>query len=224
MQVEEAERVLQENEQAIKTLSPGSDVRRINFEWIDATGEKHKVSYIQAKMGMFHAQEFITMMTRLIKDVLDGKYDVDVMELLRDRDRLKSVAIPSEVNEDAVDEMVKEWMPFIQGFLKLTDIVPGLQKDIIALSLGVRDEDRVSFKKMISQAPYLGGLEIDDAVDIIKVFIKQNAKVLRRFLGRQVREVVEELMEALADDQKKEQSTDGGTPSSTSPQPIPESA
>lgn len=218
----EAQEAIRANEVAVEALEDSSERRVITFEWPDAGGNLHEIHFTQATLGMFPAQEFITMMTRIINDVLEGKYDVDVMELFRDRERLKNASMPSELNQDAVEETINEWKPYIQGFLKLVDVVPGLQQDIIALSLGVRRRDREQFKENISEAPYLGGLEIEDGVDIIKVFIRQNAKVLRRFLGVQIREIGEELMKALEVEKTQDTSTTGGTQSSTSSQPTQE--
>lgn len=217
----ETQEAIKANEVAIEAIEGSSTSRKITFEWPDAGGNLHPVEFTQATLGMFPAQEFITMMTRVINDVLEGKYDVDVMELFRDRQKLQSAAMPSDLNQDAVEQTINEWKPYIQGFLKLVDVVPGLQQDIIALSLGVRRRDREEFKERIAEAPHLGGLGIDDGVDIIKTFIQQNARVLKRFLGIQVREIGEELMRAL-EVERQDAPTDGGTPSSISSPPIPE--
>jgi hypothetical protein len=223
MQVSTADpEALKEAEAAIESLEDSAAVREYTFEWPDTGGTMHEVKFTQAPLGMFPAQEFITMMTRIVNDVLEGKYEVDIMELFRDREKLQAAAMPDNLDQDAVEQTIEEWKPYIQGFLKLVDIIPEFQQDIIALSLGVRRKNREEFKERISEAPYLGGLEIDDAVEIIKVFIRQNAKVLRRFLGSQIREMGEELMKAL--EMEKQEDTTGGTQSSTSTQPTQESA
>lgn len=223
MEVSDVDEELTKSEDAIKALSPSSETRRITFKYIDRDGTQKEIDYIQAQMGMYHTQEFITMMTRVIKDVLEGKYEVDVIALFRDREKLKAVAVPENIDDSTIEEVLREWKPVVEGFLKLMNIVPSLQKDIIALSLGVREEERESFKYMISQAPYLGGLATDDAFDILDTFIRQNAKAIRRFLGKQVPKVFSTLMETLEED-REIISTTGGTPSSTSAQPTPESA
>jgi hypothetical protein len=218
----EAQEALKANEEAIEAFESSESPRTITFQFPDAGDNMHPVTFIQAPLGHFPAQEFITMMTRLINDVLEGKYDVDVMQLLRDRERLQRASMPSNLEEDVAERMIEEWKPYIQGFLKLVHIIPELQQDIIALSLGVRRKQREEFKEAISEAPYRGGIEIDDAVDILKVFIKQNVRVLRRFLAEQIPEIFEEAMKAL--EVKKEESTTGGTQSNTSSPPTPESA
>lgn len=214
---------LTEAEAAIEALEDSAAIRTYTFEWPDAGGNLHEVTYKQAPLGMFPAQEFITMLTRIINDVLEGKYEVDVMELLRDREKLQAASMPTDLDQDSVERTIEEWKPYIQGFLKLIDLVPEFQLDIIALSLGVRRKAREDFKERISEAPHNGGLEINEAVTILKVFIHQNAKVLKRFLGSQLREIGEELMKALEVDSLTGIDTTGGTQSNTSPQPTQES-
>jgi hypothetical protein len=218
----EGKEALENAEAAIEAFADSSMAVVYEFQWPDAGGSNHPIKFTQATLGLFPAQEFITMMTRIINDVLEGKYEVDVMQLFRDRDKLQNASVPTDLDEDSVERTIEEWKPYIQGFLKLVDVVPGLQQDIIALSLGVRKRDREIFKERIAEAPHNGGITIDQGVDIIKIFIRQNAKVLRRFLGRQIREIGEELMNAL-EEERKVKDTNGGTPSSTSSQPIPAS-
>lgn len=218
----EGPEALTEAEAAIEALEDSAAVRTYTFQWFDAGGNPHDVEYTQAPLGMFPAQEFITMLTRIINDVLEGKYEVDVMELLRDREKLQAASMPADLDQDSVERTIEEWKPYIQGFLKLVDLVPEFQLDIIALSLGVRRKAREDFKERISEAPHLGGLGIDEGVKILKVFIHQNAKVLKRFLGSQLREIGEELMKALEVDSLTATDTTGGTQSNTSPQHTPE--
>lgn len=217
----ESKETLEANEAAINAIESDTSPRTITFQFPDAGENLHPVTFIQAPLGMFPAEEFITMMTRIVNDVLEGKYDVDVVQLIRDRDKLRSASMPNDLELDATEAVIEQWKPYIQGALKLIHIIPGLQQDIIALSLGVRRKDREVFKAHISEAPYRGGLAIDEGVDIIKIFIRQNTRVIRRFLGEQIPELVAEAMSAL-EEKKEDTSTTGGTQSSTTSQPTPE--
>jgi len=219
------DRALKDAEAAIEALDNAHARVTRTFHWPDAGGNRHPVSFVQETLGFFPAQEFMTMMTRIVKDIIGGKYEVDVMELLRDRERLQAASMPSELTNDAVEETITQWKPYIQAFLKLADIVPGLQQDIIALSLGVRRKSRDEFKEMITMSPAHGGLTIDEGVDILKVFIRQNVSVIRRFLGQQVQEIGQEFMKMMEEIRTEaEASTTGGMQSSTTPPATPEPA
>lgn len=263
------EREMQRAEDAVEAFDPATSQREWIFKWPDAGGQFHEHRFIQAKLGLFPAQELGTMLTRLSRDVMSGKYGVDVAALLRDRKSLSAAKATVEHEHDGIkhehvlnidgliddqifdlaadhrlgdekmtiEEFVEgfeaahehvsldvegvynQWRPYIDAFLALVDEVPGLQQDIIALSLGVRRRDRAEFKERIAEAPHNGGLEIDDGVEIIKNFVQQNAESIRRFLGDQLREIGEVVMGAI-EGLGQGESSNGSTPSSTSSAPT----
>lgn len=226
--------ILEQNEGAIEALRPSTPTYKRSFDWAAPDGNVRRYEYVQAQLGMFPAQEFMTMLTRVLRDLVDGKYGVNVGELIGRGTKLKA-QIPSEFSEDTVNQTVADNIQFIQAFLHVMEIVPGLQEDIIALSLGVsRDRDvRKWFKSMITEPPHKGGLTVDEGVLIIKTFVQQNGAVIRRFLEDQVQEIVEAVLEAInpptAVDStvtatETEEDSGGGRPSSTSSHTTPASA
>lgn len=232
MQVsKEAEQAFTENVAALDALSPLTQTRHIKFKWpvgVDAEGRQvfHDFFYTQAPLGLFPAQEFQTMLTRTIKETLQGKYGITIGQLFSGGGQIKA-QMPSEITQESVDELLEgENLRVISAVLELIELVPGILQECIALSLGVRRANREEFKERISAPPHEGGLTIDDGVDIIKVFVKQNGGPIRRFLAEQTREIGDEILKAIADpkDKKREEqeTSTGGTQSSTSSQDIQE--
>ncbi len=266
---------LEKAEAALEAFEPSVAPRKIVLRCPDAGGNLRDVTFVQEPLGYFPTQELGTLITRVGRDVMGGKYGVDVGELLRDRKRLSAAqvvvehdhggeahshvvdfgsmdaeqiaamtalhdltamadettgefidavahlsAVHEHVSHD-VEAVYNQWRPYIEGFLQIMDDVPGLQQEIIALSLGVRRRDREAFKEQISEAPQYGGLSIDEGVEIVKFFIRQNAVAIRRFLAQQLREIGEEIMEAVGDlIVGQDADSSGTTPSSTSSAPT----
>jgi hypothetical protein len=229
MEVEEAEQVLLDNEAAIEAIAPAMTRRKITFAWVigyDPAGDPITIrsEYIQAPLGLFPAQEFQTMLTRIAKDTLQGKYGVNVGQLLSRGGQIRA-SMPSEINEESINDLIGgENIKVIEAFLELIELVPELLKDCIALSLGVRSDKREEFKQCISAPTHEGGLTIDQGVDIIKVFIRQNGGPIKRFLESQIKEIGEEIARAIEDPKaaQKRAATDGGTQSSTTSVPTQE--
>ncbi len=119
--------------------------------------------------------------------------------------------------------MFRENESIIRAVLNAIEIVPGFEQDVIALSLGVHPDERERFKKLISDAPHRGGLTIDEGVDIIKFFIRQNVRSIRRFLERQTREIYDEIAGLLAPKEKAKTESSPIEPSTSSPGSTPSS-
>lgn len=220
------EDVLEQHEAALEALRPSTPSYRRCFDWKAPDGNLRRVEYVQEALGYFPGQELLTLLTRVLKDVAAGEYGVNVGELFARRNELKS-AIPSDFDEEKINESIQTYLPIVQGLLHLVEIVPGLQEDVIAISLGVpRDRaTRAWFKEMIAQPPLLGGLTMDEGVEIMRAAIEQNGGLLRRFLAEQLQDLAGALMEAIGmgrEDVVEGTATgtstpsDGGRPQSTS--------
>lgn len=230
MKVDAVDEALAENDAAIEALAPKASTRKITFRWPIGMNADSEVLYgdfafIQAPLGFFPTQEFQTLMVKTIRETLQGKYGVSIGELLGGGNQLRA-QMPSEITPETVDALVSgNNLKIIEAFLHLIEIVPELLLEIVALSLGVKRDRREEFKERISSPPHDGGLSLDDGVEIIMVFIKQNGGPIRRFLESQVREIGEQIMEAIGEARaKQETDTPGGMPSNTSSAGIPESA
>ncbi len=264
---------------AIEAFDPSQPLRGITFQWPDDNGNFAEYKFIQGPLGHFQTIEFGNIIKRIIRDVMNGKYGVDVKELLKDRKKLSTAQASIEHTHDHDDSVVthshalnfalddsalagmladhnipvsgdeplndlagevdalqglhshvepdisavyEQWKPYIEAFLEILGEVPDIEQEIMALSLGVRRSKRTEFKEHISEAPHLGGLTNTQAKDILQVFIQQNARQIRRFLGDELRELGETLMEAIEDLKPASDGlSNGGTASNTSVPPIP---
>ncbi len=259
---------------AIEAFDPSQPLRKITLPWRDAGGRLQESTFIQGPLGHFQTVEFGNIIKRIVRDVMNGKYGVDVKELLKDRKKLSAAQAAAEhtheesgvthshpINFAAMDEasldvlwadhdiadsmqnqtavnerlqvlhahveadmaaVYEQWKPYIEAFLEILGEVPEIEQDIMALSLGVRRRDREDFKEAISQAPHLGGLTNTQAKDILVVFIQQNVRQIRRFLGEELQEIGQALMDAVGEMAPgQDEPSSGTTASNTSSPPIP---
>lgn len=225
--------------EAIEAIDPsgGYPEREITFSgWLLPDGQTRvDRTYIQAELGMFPVQEFTTLVTEVIDSFTEGEMGMKIGDLFRG-----DIQMPDNFDPSTVNDMVDENMALVKAFVKAVQMLPGFQKEIITLSLGVPRGERNWFKDCISEPPSRGGLRVDEGFDILIVFIKQNASLLKdTFLGK-ARELVdtfrlEVLGEETSSDSTSEtetatssvdqalSSSPGGTPSSTSSPATPAS-
>jgi hypothetical protein len=230
MEVEEVEEALEDNQAAIEALMPSASSRKLRFRWptgqLDAEQKEifGDYTFVQSPLAMGPAQEFQTLMVKTLRETLQGEYGISIGELFGGGRQIQA-SMPTEITPDSVDELIGgENLKVIEAFLRLLEIVPDLMWEIIGMSLGVRRDKREAFKYKISGPAHENGATIDQTVDIVKVFVKQNGGPLRRFLEFQVREIGDEILEAISGQKKKDQSTPttGGTQSNTTSPPIQE--
>lgn len=233
---------IQEAQEAIEAIEPAGKFppREIVFRgWILPSGQVlEEKRYVQDKLGMFPVQEFTTITTTILNNFLQGDMGIRIGELFRGE-----VQMPSDFSPESADKVVQDNIELIKAFVKLVEIFPDYQKDIIALSLGVRRGEREWFKDCISEPPHRGGLTVEEGFDLLTVFIQQNAKLIRRVAVGKAQDLVETFMlevmerepaqkeetETSSTDQtpapvQVEPPTPGSTPSSTSSQDIPVNA
>lgn len=221
-QTKDVERRVEREREIIEDLSPEATVKRV-FLVTMPDGNERRVEYVQATLGLFPTQEFLMMMQRIIKDFMNGKYGITVGDLFAvSGDEIRN-RLPENFDSDSIDGVFRENESIISAVLNAIEIVPGFEQDVIALSLGVHPDERERFKKLISDAPHRGGLTIDEGVDIIKVFIRQNVRSIRRFLERQTREIYDEIVGLLAPKEKMETESKPIEPSTSSPGSTPSS-
>ncbi len=234
------EEQLEQNDRIIEAIEPSTAAVKRVFMWKAAEhdpGPARQVVYVQRELGLYPAEMFMSMMIRIMKDVMQGKYGINVGELLSGGGDEIRKRIPSEITASSINDMTDDAFltKLADGFLALVAEVPDLQLEIMALSLGV-ERDKITrqwFKDCISGPPEAGGVTIDEGMDILMTFVAQNAKPIRRLLGKQTVEIWKMISETL-ELKKKTPSTEsdviettvldshGSTPSSTSSQAIRE--
>lgn len=230
-QIAATEQIAQ-SRQAIEALEPSVAPRELRFEWTDPAGQPIERVYIQAQLGMFPTQEFTTRISEILDSFVQGEMGMKIGDLFRG-----GLSMPVTMDEGAVNSIVDENMELIKAFFKLLQVLPDLQLDIICLSLGVPRAERAWAKLQLQEPPHRGGLTVEDGFDLLEVFIKQNAplvkdtvvgkaqslvKVFRlEVLGQAEEETVVEEVETTEEDLL---SSLGGTPSSTSSQDMEASA
>lgn len=230
MQVKDSEaaEAVRESRAAIEAIEPGIEQRELVFNWTAPDGRPIERAYIQAELGMFPVQEFTTRITEIIESFTEGEMGMKLGELFRG-----DVKMPTEFTPEAVDGVVEENIQLIRALIKLVNILPGFQLDIMCLSLGVPRREHDWAKEQMQEPPSRGGLTVEDGFDILKWFIRQNAELLRETLLGKARELADEFrLHVLQEDPKEneEKSTTepdqpaspGGTQSSTSSPATPE--
>lgn len=207
-------------QEAVEAMVSSTPQRVLEFDLIAASGALEHREYMQAPLGFFPVQQFTTLMTSVIKGFMNGDYGISLGQLFSS-DIQKQVKMPTEFTEQAADKLVQDNEQLIKAFLHLMEVLPELQADVIALSLGVSGPECDWFKQAIAEPPHRGGLSIDDGFDLIKTFIVQNAREIRRFFAQKGRELVETIQLEVLDQEptivqdEPSAGTPGGTPSST---------
>lgn len=221
---------IRQNREAIEAMEPATATREWKFNWTHPNGQPIEMTYYQEELGLFPAQEFVTIITEILDSFVDGEMGMKIGDLFRG-----DVKMPVTFDAESVNSVVEDNMQLIKAIVKLVQILPEFQLDIICLSLGVPRKEREWAKTQLSDIPKRGGLTVTDGFDILKYFIQQNASLVKEtFLGK-ARELVDvfrlEILDleptsptdSTAEEEEMALSSPGGTPSSTSSPDIPES-
>ncbi|MBA2725195.1 MAG: hypothetical protein H0U53_04325 [Actinobacteria bacterium] len=201
----------QKNVDAIEALEPSVAERDVTFDWVLPDGKEVRRVYTQAMLGMFPAQEFGTIVTSILKSFVQGDMGLKLGELFRGE-----VSMPTSFDADAVDKTVDENVHLISAFIKLVEILPEFQLDVLCLSLGVPRKECAWAKEQMQEPPRRGGLTVIEGFDLLKVFIQQNAELVRETVTGKARELVDVFrLEVLGHDLKPEPGQEDETPSST---------
>lgn len=234
----EATEQIRQSREAIEALEPkGHPDRTLTFKgWKLPDGrDAGDRTYTQAELGMFPAQELVTIISEIVDQFTEGEMGLKIGDLFRG-----DVVLPTNFDADAVDAVVEENIQLVKAIIKLIRVLPEFQLDIITLSLGVPRRERQWVKECLQEPPHRGGLKVDEAFDIFIVFVKQNAPLIKETFSGKASELVEVFQLEIMDLSPVEDSSDstdsasspsgidpqpaspGGTPSSTSSQPTPE--
>jgi hypothetical protein len=213
---------LERHNRAVKAIDPdsGAPPRQIIFSWITPEGRLHPngPTYVQDQLGMFPSQEFALLIKNILRKYVDGEMGKQIGQLFQG-----NASVPTEFTPDAVNKAVDENMAVIQAIFQLIEDVPGLQQDIICLSLGIPNRERPWAKEAMTAAPYRGGLTVDEGFDLLITFIKQNAELVRETYVGNARELVEvfrlEVLGQTDQDQEETEETPTSTPASTPDSP-----
>lgn len=229
----EAQENLRRSREAVDAIEPGDGApdRTLTFTgWRlpdgTAVGDAGR-SYVQAQLGMFPMQEFGILVSGALNEFTQGEIGERIGDLFRG-----DVQMPVTMDGDSVSAIVRENEALIMAFIKLAQMLPDLQLSVICLSLGVPRREREWFKECVQEPPHRGGLTVDAGFDILRYFIRQNARLLQDTVRGRARELVEVFQQEVlgrsrtttseeTDDQP--QPSPGTTPSSTSSVPIPAS-
>lgn len=236
--------------EAAEALSPSEEIRVWHVKGADANGVEVERQYIQEQLSFFGKQELITLLNSYVDRFISGEFGEllsqlfvggDARATLRDR-----IEIPTEFNAEIAEGMVKENAGMIRSIIKAVNELPGLQQEIMMLSLGVPSNERKWATAIITGPVSRGGLDDEQGFDILATFVSQNARHLRSFFVERGRAFVDHVQRELFPETVKEQATEqatepdpvekstseqpemdqdsdtpGGTPLSTSSQAIP---
>lgn len=229
MQIED-QSVIQEqvekSREAIEALEPSIFERKLKFRWTTPEGQPIDRVYTQAMLGMFPMQEFSTMVTEILNGFVEGDMGMKLGELFRG-----DVEMPVSFDPDTVNKTLEENIQLFKAIIKLVQILPDFQLDVMCLSLGVPRREHAWAKEQMQEPPHRGGLTVEEGFDILIVFLKQNADLVRDTVKGKARELVDtfrlEILgqdldsESETEEETEEPSSPGMTPSSTSSPDIP---
>lgn len=234
--------VVQESRAAIEAISPSHPAdalpREVEFDWITPQGQAVQKRYIQGQLGLFAVEEFTTRITGIVDSFMKGEFGMKISELFSGK-----VEMPVTLNPQETQGFLDENEQLINAFLHLIKIVPDLRLDITVWALGVPRLEQPWAKDCMREAPYRGGLSVEEGMDILILFVKQNVPLLRTTLLGKAQELVEVFRSLVVDEEEKTQTsssstdpssvttaveeptttepaTPGGTPSSISSPPI----
>lgn len=223
---------LDQAERAIEAIESSTPTRTIPMRLWHAESETFvEREYVQEELGFLPAQRFFTRVTREIKNFVKGEYGTTLGQLFSQATKARA-EMPETVDAQALDKVVTQNEVVIKAFLDLVELVPEIQTDIIALSLGVPRREVDLFKDAIEEPPSRGGLTQAQGFEILRWFVRQNAVGLRRFFEEEATSLVKEVelyviykgdekAMAKAKAKTKDISTPGGKPSSTTRQNTP---
>lgn len=238
MQQVALEDVVEQSRAAINAISPTHEAnampRVLEFDWVKPDGVPVTKRYVQAQLGLFQVEEFSTRITGIVDSFMKGEFGIKIGELFRGE-----VEMPVTIDAEATQSFVDENEQLINAFVKLVQIIPDLRLDITVWSLGVPRLEQPWAKEQLSEPPYRGGLSVEDGMDILIMFIRQNVSLLRKTLLGKARELAEEFQSQIASDETptssastapslattpekttEEPDSPGGTPSSISSAPT----
>lgn len=233
-----------ESRAAIEALAPAhpkdAPPRELEFDWKLPDGRPIQKRYIQAELGFFAVEELTTRITEIIDQFMKGEMGIKIGELFQGQ-----IETPVEYDAESVNTFMDENEQLINAFISLVKLVPDLRLDITCWSLGIPRKEIPWAKDCLSEAPYRGGLSVEDGMDILIYFVKQNVPLLRRTLVGKAQELVAAFQSLVVDEETQTSSgstpqssattqqptttaeefdSPGGTPSSTSSAPTPASA
>lgn len=209
----------QESRAALDALLPlhpeKAPPRELAFNWVTPQGNAVIKRYVQAQLGLAGVEEFSTRLTEVVDSFMKGEFGIKVGELFRGE-----VEMPVQLDADETQAFVDENEQLITAFIKVLQIVPGLRLDITVLALGIPRLEREWAKGQLSEPPYRGGLSVEEGFDILTMFIRQNAVLLRRTLLGKARELVEVFRLEVLDEEPTPTSSDSTPPSSGTTPPT----
>jgi hypothetical protein len=202
---------------ALAAKAPG---RWLRFNLLNRDGTGLEVrEYYQSQLGLMPMQDFFNQVRQEVQNVVAGDAGFSLGELFT---RGGDMEIPKlgEATGEEVNELVQENMVLIQAVLDLIKRIPDFELDVYCLALGVHRNDKDWVKAALAEPPYRGGLSIDEGVDIMRQFLRDNIVAVQRFFTEDVPAIINDVREILADLRPAatidvaDLST-GGTPSST---------
>ena len=181
--------------------------------------ERKEFTWTQATLGFIPIQQFFNKIGREIRNFVKGEYGIKLGELMGPAMRQR-IQAPEKLDEGEVNRVVDENEGLIQAIVEAIQKIPDLELEIIGLSLGVRPGQMAWFKAAVSEPPHRGGLTIEEGFILLTTFVRQNHAAVRRFFEDQGKALFDEISAIInppsAEEQADNQSSSGGTPSSTS--------
>lgn len=208
---------LRESRRAIEAIEPQAPAdappRKLVFAWTKPDGQPIAKEYTQGPLGHFPVQEFTTRIGEVIDGFTKGEYGDLIGDLFRGE-----VEMPVKLEADEVNDFITENVAMIQMVVKLFNILPDLQLDIMCMSLGIPRLERPWAKEQLQEPPHRGGLTVEDGFDLLIYFVKQNAPLVREVVLGKARELADVFrLYVLGEDKTETPTSSSSTDSETIP-------
>lgn len=176
-EVEVAEAPVAESlEDQIEAIEPMHNIR----EWLVKDDSNFSRVYIQRPLSFSGKLQVTALLTRTLKHAMeDGLSLNDVMQTV----------------DDATGD---DFSQFVGSIITLVEYAPDLVAELSCLSLNVPKGEREWVKEVWSQPEGEGGLSDDEGIEMIEIFVDQNAAALKGFFAERIPKLFKRVTARLA--------------------------
>lgn len=170
-----------EVEAELDAIVPRGEARR----WTIGDDDTAKV-YLQRPLSFFAKTEWLALVARAVDEMLQSDGGGNVAYVLAQLFRPKEEGDPAAFDISQVHDAAA----FAAAASKLGDATPEFLKDSFCIWLNVPRHERELVKENMGRLPDEGGLSDDDGMEIIEVFLDQNAEALKGFFTKRMPMIV----------------------------------
>lgn len=172
--VQEEEEV--EEEDQLELLRPSTEP----VKWLIGPPGDQK-EFVQAPLGFFAKMEFYSVVGEAMEAAMSGPDGLSLDAILG--------GIPG-MSRDLTAQDFQDADAIMVAIAKLAKYVPHLLIDCYCIWLAVPLEERAWFKKVALKPVEQGGLNDEEGMEILEIFIGQNAEAIEAFFTKQLPKIL----------------------------------